>query len=444
MLEAHPFEEGGAYLAATSYKSDDFRPYLYKTTNWGRRWTKITGGIPNEHFTRALRADPDRRGLLYAGTERGIYYSSDDGKSWNTLQLNLPIVPITDLAVKEKDLVAATQGRGYWILDDLSVLHQLDDDGTKTSSLYTPRDAYRYIAGSRGDEPGNAGTNSYNGVTFFYNVGDDVAAETEITLAVFDSDDDEPIWTWSREPENEDEEEEEKPDPNGVPDTRVLTAEPGLNRHNWNLTYPGYERFEGLILWGDEEEGPTAVPGSYRARLSIGENSQDVAFAVLADPRSNATAEDFAAQFAFVKECRDLLTRTHKEITRIRQLRAQLTSLSGRAETDEAISEELAESITALMEKLDPIEQALYQTQNESRQDPLNFPIRLNDKLSDIMSLTAIGDAAPTSQALAVKQELSEAIEVQLAALEVIWRDDMPALNQRITDAGVDLLNTRK
>jgi len=443
-LEAHPFEEGGAYLAATSYKSDDFRPYLYKTTNWGKNWTKITGGIPNNHFTRALRADPDRRGLLYAGTERGIYYSSDDGKSWDTLQLNLPIVPITDLAVKEKDLVAATQGRGYWILDDLSVLHQLDDDGTKISSLYTPRDAYRYIAGSRGDNPGNAGTNSYNGVTFFYDIGDDVAEDTEITLAVFDSDHDsaEAIWTWSRKPEKSDDDEDDKANPNGAPDTRVLTVKPGLNRHNWDLTYPGYEKFKGLILWGDMDEGPTAVPGSYRARLSIGEKTQDVAFVVLADPRSSATAEDFAAQFAFVQESRDLLTRTHKEIVRIRQLRAQLESLSGRAENDEAISTELAESITATLEKLEPIEEALYQTQNESRQDPLNFPIRLNDKLSAVMSLTAIGDAAPTSQALAVKRELSAAIEVQLAALETIWRDDVPALNQRITDAGVDLLNT--
>ena len=227
-----------------------------------------------------------------------------------------------------------------------------------------------------------------------------------------------------------------------MPDTRVLTAKPGLNRHNWDLSYPGYERFKGLILWGNMDEGPTAVPGSYRARLSIGEKTQDVAFEVLADPRSSATPEDFAAQFAFVKESRDLLTRTHKEIVRIRQLRAQLELLSDRAENDENISTELAESITATLEKLEPIEEALYQTQNESRQDPLNFPIRLNDKLSAVMSLTAIGDAAPTSQALAVKRELSAAIEVQLAALETIWRDDVPALNQRITDAGVDLLNT--
>ena len=193
-------------------------------------------------------------------------------------------------------------------------------------------------------------------------------------------------------------------------------------------------------MWGDMKEGPTAVPGTYRARLTVGDSSQDVAFTVLADPRSKATPEDFATQFAFVKESRDLLSRTHQTITKIRQLRGQLTALSGRAETDEAISAELAESITALMEKLDPIEEALYQTQNESRQDPLNFPIRLNDKLSDVMSLAAIGDAAPTTQALAVKAELSAAIETQLSAFAVIWGTEVPALNQRIKDAGVDLL----
>ncbi|MFK8031300.1 MAG: WD40/YVTN/BNR-like repeat-containing protein [Gammaproteobacteria bacterium] len=439
MLEAHPFEEGGAYLTATSYKSDDFRPYLYKTTNWGKSWKKITNGIPDSHFTRALRADPDRPGLLYAGTERGIYYSTDDGKSWSSLQLNLPIVPITDLAVKEKDLVAATQGRGYWILDDLSVLHQLNKKGSSASSLYKPRDSYRYIAGSRRDSPGDAGTNSYNGVNFFYEIGRDVSADTEVTLAVFESGSDEAIWSWSRKPAGDDGE-EKKPNPNGMPDTAVLTTDVGLNRHNWDLTYPGMERFKGLIMWGDMEEGPTAVPGMYRATLSIGGKRQDVSFKVLADPRSSATPDDFAAQFAFVKEARDLLTRTHKEIVNLRQLRAQLTSLSGRAETDVAISEELAASISELMEKLDPIEKALYQTQNESRQDPLNFPIRLNDKLSAVMSLTAMGDAAPTKQALAVKQELSSAIEIQLAALAAIWRNEVPALNQRIKSAGVDLL----
>lgn len=426
-MEAHPFEPGGAYLAATSYKSDDFKPYLYKTTNWGKSWTRITDGIPDDHFTRVLRADPDRQGLLYAGTERGIYYSSDDGRNWQPLQLNLPVVPITDLAVKEQDLVAATQGRGFWVLDDLSVLHQLD--GEEGNKLYAPRPAYRLIAGS-----GPVGN-----VSVYYQL-DDVTDDTDVALEIFDTDaaDAEPVWSWSRKPEKEDE--DKKPDPRGLANTEVLTAKPGLNRHVWDLSYPGMERFEKLILWNDMKQGPTAVPGTYRARLTVDGSSQDVSFEVLADPRSTASPADFAAQFEFVKESRDLLTRAHREISGIRKLRAQLKALEARAEDDDAISDDLAAAIVALREKLDPIEQALYQTKNESRQDPLNFPIRLNDKLAGVMGLSAIGDAAPTAQALAVKAELSAAMVAQLEALEAIWKDDVPALNQRIQDAGVEML----
>jgi len=166
-LEIDPFNPGGAYLAATRYKSDDFEPYLFHTDNWGKSWRKITRGIPDTHFTRALCADPDREGLLYAGTEFGIYFSLDNGRSWRSLRLNLPQVPITDLAIKQRKLVAATQGRGYWILDDLAVLHQLDADGD-APKLYTPEPAWRLTAGAgRSDDPGSAGTNPYPGVTFY-------------------------------------------------------------------------------------------------------------------------------------------------------------------------------------------------------------------------------------------------------------------------------------
>lgn len=441
-IDVHPFERGGAYVAATRYKSDDFRPLLYRTTNYGQSWTPISAGIPDTHFTRALRADPDRRGLLYAGTEWGIYHSFDDGQSWQPLQLNLPQVPITDLAVKDGNLVAATQGRGYWILDDLAILHQLNEQSRNARvHLYRPRDAVRLAAGGRADEARNAGTNPYPGVTFYYQLGDTLADDVDLSLSVFAGDGDEPIQTWTREPQ---EKTEEAPSgPNAPVETRVLSADAGLNRHVWDLRYPGMERFDDLIMWADMREGPLAVPGRYRAELEVGDAApQIIEFEVTADPRSTATTDDFAAQFDFVMEARDLLSRTHSEIRRIRGARTQLEALQLRvAPTEDEDASPVALEIEALLETLAGIEEALYQTKNESRQDPLNYPIRLNNKLTSLMRTAATGDGRPNDGAVEVKRELTTAIETQLEALEDVWDERIPSLNRQIDDAGLAMIS---
>ena len=430
-IEIDPHEPGGAYVAATRYKSDDFEPILFKTSDWGARWTRIDRGIPRTHFTRVVRADPVRRGLLYAGTEFGLYHSLDDGRNWAPLQLDLPLVPVTDLAIRDDDLIAATQGRGYWVLDDLAVLRQLAGEGTR---LYAPGTSYRLSAGGRTAHAGANGTNPHPGVTFFYaleTVPDDDAV---LELAVFEDGSDEAIWTWSRAPE----ETPEAGGRNAPPRTDVLTADAGLNRHVWDLRYPGMSRFDDLIMWADMREGPQAVPGAYRARLTVGGEVQEVAFEVLPDPRSSSTAEDFAAQFDFVREARDLLTRTHDEIVRIRAIRTQLEGVKGRL--DETTSADSIAAIDAFLESASTIEARLYQTKNQSRQDPLNFPIRLNNKLTSLMRGVAAGDAAPTAQALAVKAELSAAIGEELDALAVLWRDALPALERQISSEGLSVL----
>ncbi|MEM8942155.1 MAG: glycosyl hydrolase, partial [Pseudomonadota bacterium] len=435
-IDVDPFNEGGAYVAATRYKKDDFKPYLYHTTDWGKSWKQISDGIPVDQFTRVLRADPDREGLLYAGTERGLYVSSDNGQSWRSLQLNLPIVPITDLQVKAGDLVAATQGRGFWILDDLSVLHQ----GVETRGivrLYNPRDAYRYIAGGYTDDPKNAGTNSQPGVYLYYFLPEDVAAD-DLSISVFDAAGEDAIWTWTGKPESDEEE-----STNDEVDTRVLSTSAGLNRHIWNLEYPGMERFDGLIMWADMKSGPRAVPGQYRAELIVGESTYETNFTVVADPRATATKDDYAAQFAFVTEARDLLSRTHREIERIRTLRTQLDALKARlieaGDNEESPSALLAE-IIATDESMTAIEEALYQTKNESRQDPLNFPIRLNNKLTSLMRGVASDDVGPTAAAQAVKTELTEAIEVQLVLLDSVWTQRVPTLNAMVRESGLEML----
>jgi hypothetical protein len=431
-IDIDPFAKGGAYVAATRYKMDDFQPYLYHTENWGRTWKRVHGDLPKDHFTRVLRADPQQQGLLYAGTERGAYYSENGGRNWQPLQLNLPVTPITDLQVRDDDLIAATQGRGFWILDDLPVLRQQAASATSGVRLYAPGEVYRLVAGSRSENPGHAGTNPYDGVSLFYELPEDFSEADSLSLEVLRAGDEEPIWTWLPEVDGDEADEDDS-----ISEQRVLSTEPGLHRHVWNLEYPGMERFDGLILWSDMKEGPKAVPGEYIARLTAGDAVQVVAFDVLPDPRSQATAEAYEAQFRFVVEARDLLSRTHEEIGRIRTLRAQLDGLRERLGQD---ADDLLGRIDDIDAAVTAVEEALYQTKNRSRQDPLNYPIRLNNKLTSLMRLVAGDDRGPTSQAWEVKAMLSDEIEAQLNTLDGVWREQLPALNAAIRDSGMDML----
>ena len=443
-IEAHPTERGGLYLAATRYKSDDFTPYLFKTLDYGQTWTRIDAGIDRQHFTRVVRADPDRAGLLYAGTENGVYVSFDDGASWRSLQLGLPIAPITDLAVKDGDLVAATQGRGYWILDDLSPLHQLEPElaklvvgrpsGATPAHLFTPRPAYRLGGGRGRGEPVHMGKNPPDGVVFHFLLAEEPAEDTEVKLEILEADG-ELIRHFIPKPKKRGD--EKKPDDEDKEDPRQLELEAGANRFVWDLRYPGAEKFPGLVLWNRRLDGPRAVPGDYRARLTVGEWSAEVPFEVVADPRTSATPEDFQAQFDFLIAVRDQLSRAHGEIGRIRDAKKQIKSLEKRLE-GESQAEPLIEAGEALVEGLDEIQKALYQTRNKSRQDPLNYPIRLNDKLAGLLSLASYGDRRPTEQMVAVRDELTAAIDAELAKLAKIWETDLPAYNAVAREHEID------
>jgi len=430
-LEIHPREPGGLYLAATRYKLDDFAPYLYRTTDYGESWTQITGGIAADHFTRVVRADPDRPGLLYAGTERGVYVSFDDGGHWRSLQLELPVAPVTDLAVKEGDLVAATQGRGFWILDDLSLLHQLAPGvAEEPVHLYAPGAAHRLLGRPRVEEPGNRGTDPPDGAVFHYWLAEEPSPETELRLEIL-AEDGEPIRRYTRKPEpGEDEDEKDgEDDEHKGDDPRQLEAEQGANRFVWDLRHPSAERFEGLVLWNDDLEGPRVVPGSYRARLTLGDESVEQPFEVLADPRVSASREDLEAQVAFLLGVRDQLTEIHREIGRIRDLRGQLEELADRL-GERPGAEPVIEAAEQLGEQLGEVEKALYQTQNRSRQDPLNYPIRLNDKLAGLLGLAGYGQNRPTEQMVQLRDELTAAVDAELRKLEEIWDERVPAFNR--------------
>lgn len=428
-LEAHPREPGGLYLAGTRYKSDDFAPYLFKTLDYGQTWTRIDSDIDRHHFTRVLRADPDRPGLLYAGTEQGVYVSFDDGEGWQSLQRNLPIVPITDLAIKDQDLIAATQGRGYWILDDLTPLHLAKPEITEHETfLFEPRKTRR-LASRRDEEPENAGTNPPAGVVLHFWLGESAAEDPDIRLEILTSDD-EVIRTFTRKPETDEADDEKSGDEadEWKEDLRQLEVKTGMNRFTWNLRYPSAEGFPGLVLWNRDLDGPFVVPGTYRARLTAGEQSFENTFEILRDPRSSATPADLEAQLSFRLEIRDLLTEIHSSLRDLRNLREQIEALETRHPNVEG--SELGEAIATTKAALTEIEEALYQVKNKSPQDPLNYPIRLNDKLSGLMDVSGAGDFPPTAGMLAVKDSLTAAIRAELQNFREVMENDLPRINE--------------
>ena len=480
-IDPHPYEKGGLYVAGTRYKSDDFRPYLYRTTDYGATWARVDRGIDPLHFTRVVRADPVRRGLLYAGTERGVYVSFDDGGDWQPLQLNLPIVPVTDLAIKGDELIAATQGRGYWILGGLTNLRQLPDDLPSGSPhLFEPAPAHR-VGGGGFDAAAaaarNQGTNPPGGAVIYYYLAKAPSPETakEARLEVLDREG-KVIRSFSGEPagtrpaekavartEGEKEEAGQAAAPEGaLKKTAEGTAaatekqaekkqdeeekeprapmEAGLNRFAWDLSYPKGKTFPGMILWSGDPVVPIVLPGDYQVRLTVDGVTRTAPLKILENPRATVTLEDLEAQHRFLMEVRAKLDETHDAIRQVRDVRGQLEGLRERieeTESEERHAKVLA-AAKALDEKMTRIEEALYQTRNRSPQDPLNFPIRLNDKLNSLAGSVAwFGDARPTDQALQVKEELTRAIDAELAALAQLFASDLPALNELARTEGV-------
>ncbi len=424
-IDVSPFEKGTAYIAGTRYKLGDYTPYLYKVSEYGKKWELITKGIDKEHFTRVIRFDPHRFGLLYAGTESGMYVSFDDGKNWRKFQLNLPIVPITDLTIKNDNLIAATQGRSLWLIDDLTVLHQMNDKKANADAiLYAPIDAYRMNGGQNTRPNRTSGLNHPNGVVVHYYLKEYDAEKDTISL-VFMEEDGDMIKTFSNFSKNK--------------KTKLKVKEKG-NTFSWNMRYDNAKGFKGMINWWASLAGPKAIPGKYKVQLKVNGKVQEQDFKILKDPRSESSIPDLQAQFNFLIQLRDKVTETHETITQIRAIKKQLKAYNSRLSDDETL-EEIVTKSKAIIKALGKIEKTLYQTKNQSRQDPLNFPIRLNNKLAHLNSLVSIGDFRPTDQAIAVKDELSELIDAELTKFRTIIENDIPALNKMIKAKEVDAIS---
>jgi photosystem II stability/assembly factor-like uncharacterized protein len=496
-IDASRFGAGIAYVAANRYQLDDDKPYLWKTSDYGKTWTRIDGGINPTEFTRVVREDPEHRGLLVAGTERGVWFSADDGRNWQSLQLNLPIVPIHDLAFKEGDLILATHGRSFWVMDNISSLEQLTPAVLASDAhLFKPRDQYRASFGGgfgrRGGggsaaaiTPENApahpvGANPAGGVTVQYwlkNANQEVAldfldAQGKLirtyysrldSMAYADSvrragrlksrtdslraagiaeDSIQKLIRVATDapggitPAGEDDDFRAPPTPR-APNRR------GVNTFAWTMRYPDASSFQGMILWAASTQGPMAPPGTYSVRLTV--NGKPVAtesFRLLPDPRSKGvTAADYAEQFALLTKIRDRFSEVNDAVKTIRYVKRELDDRRGRLATNQQAA--FGTVATALAQSLSQVEDSLYQTKNRSGQDPLNYPIRLNNKIGALMGVVGSADGRPTQQSYSVFTELSQQLDQQLGVLRRTLDAGLTRANAILKDAGLPVITPK-
>lgn len=432
-VEVDPFKKGAAYFIGTRYKLDDFKPYIYKTEDYGKTWKLIVNGIPSMHFTRTLRADRKRQGLLYAGTEYGMYISYDDGANWKPFQLNLPVVPIVDLAIKNNDLIVGTQGRSIYILDDLTVVQEKNADIlNKNLHVFSVNPAYRMPGGGRrggggrfsGGELRNVGMNPPNGVLFNYylkNANDSTRLSIEImdknkkTIKIFST---------------------------SSKDNKIEVPEKGMNQFEWDMNYPQAERVEGLILWNGFVGGPKAAPGNYFAKFKSGSDSAEVAFTILPDPNYKTSQAEYEEQFNHLITIRDKFSAIMKAIKNIREIRQQMNDFSARVGKD--IPKEVKQQMDTVHKQITAVEEALHQTKAKSGQDVLNFPIRLDDKLASIYNASAAGQSGLTKQTKDAYYELLPLIDEQLNKLNKIMSEDVSKLNQLIHEKTLPVIGVKR
>ncbi|HNB82217.1 MAG TPA: hypothetical protein PLP14_08980, partial [Chitinophagaceae bacterium] len=410
-------------------KSDDDHPYIYKTTNFGQSWQLIVKGIPAHHFTRCIRSDQVKKGWLYCGTEHGMYLSTNDGKNWKSLQMNLPEVPVTDLCIKEDDLVVATQGRSFWILDDLSLLRQWADEsnGSSTHSMgkltvFNPSACYR-MDGYQRNAPQNEGQNPVYGVRLDFDVAD--WSDSSKASISFYTTGDSLLRSFSTQSEKED----------------ALKVSRGMNMFNWNLNVKGVERIDDMILWNSNIGGYKIPPGNYKAKIKVGSDSVWQDFKVLADPNYKISSDDYQNQFRMLTVIRNKFEEVQHCILDIRQIRSQVNGLKERYGTE--YPTDLDSIGKTMLKSMSKVEESLYQTKAKSGQDLLNYPIRLNDKLSGIFD-AANQETAPSQQVMEAYTELNLKIEKELNEFRSLTTGLLKTFNQKAREAGLDLITVKK
>ena len=429
-LEIDPFQKGKAYFVGTRYKSDDFTPYVFKTEDYGKSWKKITTGISPTHFTRCIRADKTRPGLLYCGTEYGMYISYDDGGTWKPFQLNLPKVPITDLTIKENDLIVATQGRALWVLNDLTVIQQANMDIIKKELyVFNINSTYRY-EGSQNLKATNAGINPPNGVVVDYYIKD-VKDSSNVSIIFKDS---------NRKVIKEYSTKGTKDEVYGKP--MKFDIEKGMNQFIWNMYYPNPIKVEGMIFWDGMDKGPKAGPGKYFISIKIDKDSIEKEFEIKSNPTYKATAADYKLKVDFLLKVTEKFNEVQKTILSIRDLRLQINSFVTKLGKD--CPKEIKAMSDSINKQMTKVEEALYQTKLKSGQDVLNFPMKLNNKISVLYNYVDGSEMAPNKQAQEAFDELVKLCDIELMEFKSILDLSIPKLNHLITEKSLPLIMLNK
>jgi hypothetical protein len=482
VIEPSPHDAAACYVAATRYKHDDTRPYLFKTSDYGRTWKRITNGLPDTEFTRVIREDPGCRGLLFAGTELGVWVSLDDGGAWQRLRGNLPVAPIHDLVVKDSDLVVATHGRAFWILDDITPLRQLAAAIPTEAHLFAPRPtvrwraykghgmkpgpnrevayrmagsvgyAYRQVEAPTGEKtevPLDAGENPPSGVIVHYWLPSAPAGELTLTfldaegreLRAFTSRPDpapvapaptaSPAATGGEEPAPP-----ASPPPPAAEDEPRPTRRAGANRFVWNLRGKDATKLPDNKGRGGTAEmltAPRVPPGAYQVRLTVNGRALTQPLQVLKDPRIAAGDDELREAYAWAARAHELLTRVHDAVLTLRDVRGQAEAWAGRVQ-----STRVRDAARALVRTLTGIEDELIQVRAE---DPRMFPSRLNSRIATVVTLIEYSDAAPTQALRELHDTLAGRAQAELAKLDRCLAEDVAAFNALCFDDGVPAIS---
>ncbi|MCK5793823.1 MAG: hypothetical protein KAH12_03905, partial [Anaerolineales bacterium] len=405
---------GRANVAVYRYRDNDPSPYIFQTENYGETWTRLTdgtNGIPGNFFVRVVREDPVKKGLLYAGTEYGMFISFNNGQNWQPFQLNLPVVPVTDMLIHQNDLVIATQGRSFWILDDLTPAQEITRKILeKPAFLFKPRKAYRTQA--RGFRGGTAPESAPYGAVFFYYLNE--KHETPVSLEVLDADGD-VIREFDTETNS----------------GQAVADKSGLNKFVWNFSYPAPEVNKGSVMSLARVRGAVAPPGKYSVRLKAGETEQLQDFEIVRDPRWSTSDADLEAQFQLADAVGKQLEKTHTAIKQIRSIREQAGFILDKTK-DKEYHGSLKAAFEAMDKKLVSLEESLIQTQNEAGQDPINYPPKIDNQFAYLMSIVNSQDSKPTAGCYERFEDLKKELQPMQDQLDSILKKDLKEFNRML------------
>jgi len=430
LIEPSPHDGNTAYVAVDRHKLDDLKPYVFKTSDLGKKWSAITNGIPDGSYVHAVREDPKCRGLLYAGTETGVFVSFDDGAHWQPLQLNLPTSPIHDLVVKDDDLVVATHGRSFWVLDNLTPLRQVNTQSTQADViLYQPQTALRLHYPEDFDKRQPVGDNPPPGAIIDYYFK--TAPKDEVSLDILDA-----SGKVVRHVSSKEKKEAEQPPewPDRVERAKTIPANEGMNRFAWDLRYDDPVKIPGAFYSGTGPKGPLALPGDYQVKLTVGGKSQTTPMHLAIDPRTRGAEPGLQKQFALSMQVNDRISQLHQAVNEIRDLRSQIQTLHKRFGDDQRLKPAL-DAADALDRKMSEVEQQLIQVNMKGSEGNLAFPNMLNERFDSFSHAIDGGDTEPTKPQLDVFQMLSGQLDEQLKKWAQIKSEDVPKVSALIKQA---------